>query len=441
MRFRSALLAGAAIALALVACTDDRGPEDSLPVADAERIRDLRFKEAPIVERITRDAYLRAQAAKGVGLSDARVAYLRGTWGRLGFFKPSFDVRSASGGQAALVGAYYDFKTNKITVFENPSPEILLHELVHALQDQNFDLDAYSSAATSTDEALARRAIVEGDATLSHVRYRLEREGRDPVRDLTFIDFNEAKLESDKLLLAAELPAFFAANPAFVYSFGTAFASRQVGLLEVLFPRYQSRAMDASFGEAAPRSTKEVLRAITKRPAEPIAEVGLARLPVALADRYDLDSVDRLGAWYTHILLRPAPGHLLEASLEWTGDQLVVLDARDLKIPRETRPPSGVVWTVSWIGAEQAARFRSELRAVLAALPAGDAAPAEVYVAHDGEMMWLEQRDANVVLVKGLPVEDMRVLAAAALGDRERRLGVARRVAIEKIIGLGEDRP
>jgi hypothetical protein len=42
----------------------------------------------------------------------------------------------------------------------------LLHELVHALQDQLFDLGAYIPKDASSDEALAARAVVEGSAFL-----------------------------------------------------------------------------------------------------------------------------------------------------------------------------------------------------------------------------------------------------------------------------------
>ncbi|MGY6499996.1 MAG: hypothetical protein ACXIVQ_03735 [Acidimicrobiales bacterium] len=46
----------------------------------------------------------------------------------------------------------------------------LVHELVHALQDQHFDLGRIGSME-SVDEAAAFRAVVEGDATMVEYRY------------------------------------------------------------------------------------------------------------------------------------------------------------------------------------------------------------------------------------------------------------------------------
>jgi hypothetical protein len=99
--------------------------------------------------------------------------------------------------------------------------------------------------------------------------------------------------------------------------------------------------------------------------------------------------------------------------LGWTGDQLVVLGERDLRIPHEPRPPSGVAWTTGWNSQGSAKRFAEALLATLGAQHDSDGAP-EVFRASDGEMMWLQRQDSRVVLVKGPPTEDMRALAASA---------------------------
>ena len=50
---------------------------------------------------------------------------------------------------------------------------VLVHELVHALQDQSFDLAKYTDRGPLSDEGAARLAVVEGDATLTMFNYLL----------------------------------------------------------------------------------------------------------------------------------------------------------------------------------------------------------------------------------------------------------------------------
>ena len=71
---------------------------------------------------------------------------------------------------ASQVGGYYDPEV-KHFVMAGWMPGALqttvaIHELTHALQDQHFDLEAFTDVRKySTDELLARSALVEGDAT------------------------------------------------------------------------------------------------------------------------------------------------------------------------------------------------------------------------------------------------------------------------------------
>ena len=132
------------------------------------------------------------------------MAYYHAVWGRLGFFPASFDVRGVSAGQAAMVGAFYDPAEKTVTVFGEPQRETLVHEFVHALEDQTFDLQKYDRGATSSDEALARRAVVEGHATLCTMRFR-NRE----LNSFGFLGMSEAQRESEAVLANTPLPPIF----------------------------------------------------------------------------------------------------------------------------------------------------------------------------------------------------------------------------------------
>ena len=84
-------------------------------------------------------------------------------------------VDAAEGLYGGNVAGYYDPETDEI-VLVSDSPEtpevneaILGHELVHALQDQHFDLGRYDRETIDRDNAV--NGLVEGDATLVETEY------------------------------------------------------------------------------------------------------------------------------------------------------------------------------------------------------------------------------------------------------------------------------
>jgi hypothetical protein len=89
---------------------------------------------------------------------------------RLGFAPADFRLRETTlallNEQAA---AFYDFSARKLYIIDATSsdmgPELLIHELGHALQDQHFGLRKFLKAAGEDDDgALARMAVMEGQA-------------------------------------------------------------------------------------------------------------------------------------------------------------------------------------------------------------------------------------------------------------------------------------
>src|SRR3984885_12521993 len=109
---------------------------------------------------------------------------------KLGFLPREFNLREflvKSTGQQ--VAAYYDDETKTISMLNWVPPDrqepILAHELTHALQDQNYDLAKWMKAGTKAgdggatdDNAMARKAVVEGQAMVVYVDYMLKPVGR-----------------------------------------------------------------------------------------------------------------------------------------------------------------------------------------------------------------------------------------------------------------------
>ena len=110
---------------------------------------------------------------------------------KLGFLPRDFNLKEflvKSTGQE--IAAYYDDETKMISMLNWVPPDrqepILAHELTHALQDQNYDLAKWMKAGSKDgerasaidDSAIARKAVVEGQAMVVYVDYLLKPVGR-----------------------------------------------------------------------------------------------------------------------------------------------------------------------------------------------------------------------------------------------------------------------
>ncbi len=170
-------------------------PPAAKPRSDAERaeaarllaietelaaLRGRPFLKPVPYERQTREtfrAYVRAELARELG--PAKAADHGRALVALGLAPEGFDLRaSIEEALVTQVAAYYDTKTRAFHVLETTRPKddakwdaiIVAHELTHALQDQHFDLEAYHGEKAKVldlddDEDLARRFVVEGEAT------------------------------------------------------------------------------------------------------------------------------------------------------------------------------------------------------------------------------------------------------------------------------------
>src|SRR5665213_2614982 len=122
-------------------------------------------------QSITRDqinAYIKDQIKHSVRPKDIYAEELR--LKKLGFVPADFDLRQTTidllTEQAA---AFYDFHQKKLFISEwaasSMRDEALVHELAHALADQNFNIEKYLNRdPNDAEESLARQTVVEGQA-------------------------------------------------------------------------------------------------------------------------------------------------------------------------------------------------------------------------------------------------------------------------------------
>ena len=169
-----------ALVCAFAAASAQTGPEDrrqifreietSLQVL--QDITGLQARKRINYDLITRDKvnqFLKDRVKEAVKPEELRAEEL--TLKKLGFVPPDFDLaKSTIDLLTEQAAAFYDYHRKKLFLTDwAPSAmqqSALVHELAHALADQNFRLERFiKESGRSDDSSLARMAVMEGQAS------------------------------------------------------------------------------------------------------------------------------------------------------------------------------------------------------------------------------------------------------------------------------------
>ncbi len=118
--------------------------------------------------------------------------------------------------------AFYDFHRKKLFISDwatvNMRDAALIHELAHALADQNFPIQKYlSKGADNSDASMAREAVVEGQASWLMLEVTARRSGRtlaDPETARELIA-HRAPTRPTVLIPSSAKPPFICGDTAF----------------------------------------------------------------------------------------------------------------------------------------------------------------------------------------------------------------------------------
>ena len=146
--------------------------EISTSMQTLQDITGLRAKKRINYDLITRDKvnqFLKDRVKEAVKPEELRAEEL--TLKKLGFVPADFNLeKSTVDLLTEQAAAFYDYHKKKLFLTDwAPSAmqqSALVHELAHALADQNFNLERFiTHAGKSDDSGLARMAVMEGQAT------------------------------------------------------------------------------------------------------------------------------------------------------------------------------------------------------------------------------------------------------------------------------------
>jgi len=337
------------VVLGLAAC----GGDDGVGGPYADKVRDaipkieaatgLKFKEPPRLEAQPRDsvrAFLERRFNEATPASE--LSGQERVYKRLGLVPAGMDLRKFMLDLLTeQVAGYYDPTAKTLYVVEGGDDAItgitISHELVHALQDQYFNLDSLQDARADNDRLTAGQAVIEGQATLEQIRsmlgggntFSMLPGGWDQVRQLI-------RESQGSMPIFASAPTVIQETLLFPYLTGAEFMKR-----------YKEELPDTPPFGRMPTSTEQLVhpdRYFVTR--DDPTTVGL---PAPSAGKVVYEN--NLGEFETRILLfeyLKDQGSAVRGAAGWDGDRYQLV---------ETARGDGVVWATVWDTSIDAAEF------------------------------------------------------------------------------------
>jgi len=423
------------LAVALVAAFGCGGEDDYI-VERAQEVRELELLADVEVVSMSREEFAAQAAQQAAQITDAELTEYAETYGRLGFFDIDLDLRPIIAGSSSdFVGATY--WEGQITLVGVTPDDTILHEWVHALQDQHFVLTELDDYETS-DGFLARRATVEGDAVLAQWRFIMEDEYDLGLRQVNWMEsLPYLRQRSDDYVVDSPYPSVFADYVSFVYSYGLEFVAHDLtgvrldDLAALRAGPYDYDDYDRLFTTEPANTTQEVLALGDPDP----VRVGSA-LIVPAADRYDLVDMDRLGQWYCHLLFFNAsrdPVASRALARPWDGD--IAVFVKQVETSRH-----GFVWLSAWDDPDAAQAVADTMWTIYGRAIDATFEPERFAVADDGEPVWIEAQGDRLVVIKNIARDDLAEFAstAFALQPTQKRLVRTRPSLAELLHSLHE---
>ena len=227
------------------------------------------------------------------------------------------------------VAGFYEPKTQEFYLAAwvpiSEQRTVMAHELMHALQDQHFNLRRFEDwPKGDSDAELAVHALIEGEATIMMYQYALDREG--VKLDVTLLGSLTERMLADsspddasRYPVLAGAPAVLRDGLQFPYIYGAGFVQ------EVLKSGSWS-AVDKSYSRL-PASTEQIMhpeRFITRD--DPV-KIDMPDLAGALGREWKKADADVNGEFGYQIALREFIGKAaVKAAAGWGGDRYLLYE-------------------------------------------------------------------------------------------------------------------
>lgn len=363
-----------ALVLLLAACAPQDAPNDTTLVeSDDPELRELarellpdlsdrsglELREPVRIARRTRAELVEYLEAKlDEDMPPERQEHVTRSYALLGLVPEDLDLREILVSvYTEQVSGFYDPDSTALFVLEDQPSEnlrtVLIHELVHAVQDQAVNLDSLTAFERGNDRQVAAQAAIEGHATVVMLEYLME-QARGSSVDLSEIPDFTSQVRPALQSLRGQFPALSGAPRVIQESLLFPYLEG-AGFVQALWRRGQGRP--APFGEHLPESTEQVLDP-TRLLEAPLDDPTPIELAVeGAAPVYE----NGLGEMETRILSEELAGGLPTAgALGWDGDRFALFEDSD--------GTWSLAWVAVWDDEEARNAFVEALRPALSSL-------------------------------------------------------------------------
>jgi len=222
-------------------------------MADLAEVTGFQIKAPLAFQSITRDQvkiFLADKMKSGVKPEEIRAEEL--TLKMFGFVPQDFDLKKSTLELLTeQTAAFYDFHEKKLFITDwaasKMEDEALIHELAHALADQNFHLEKYTrKVEDDSEKSLARQAVVEGQAQWL-TRAVLLKRGMTPQTE----EGGKPPEKNEDSPVFDKAPLYFQATLMFPYDAGEAFQ-------QAVFEKYGKEGFTRVF-QHPPVSAQQIL--------------------------------------------------------------------------------------------------------------------------------------------------------------------------------------
>lgn len=259
---------------------------------------------------------------------------------------------------AEQAAGFYDPKTKTMYIASWVAPNqqqmVLAHELTHALQDQNFDLQKYVQAVKDDDDASAARlAVVEGYATAAMIQELI---GSIPLAKMPSLQpFMAMSIHQDaaEFPVFAKAPFFFRFQSLFPYSQGLDFVQKDLA-------RSDWEGLRGLFTKP-PQTTKQIFDPSVYFHHDPITKIDLPDPPVpSQTVKFRKVNENVLGELGYYCLLGQLISEDEAKSLApaWAADRYAVYEA-----PQGN--PLALIARTVWTTDQKAVQFFKDYQAIL----------------------------------------------------------------------------
>jgi hypothetical protein len=365
------------VAELLPGLADRAGMELSRPVRAERRSREE--LEAYLVYKLDQD------------LPPEEAAHLTRSYGLLGLVDEELDLRDLLlSVYTEQVAGFYDPDSTALFVMDDMDVELLetvmVHELVHAVQDQETSLDSLTADERGNDRQAAAQAAIEGHATLIMLEYMAEELRGEPVDLSTLPELSEAigpAMEGmkDQYPALAGAPRIIQEAVLFPYLEGASFVA-------ALWEAREGRP--PPFHALLPQSTEQVMNPTLAwgesldRPTE---------LAVRVPESYTVLYQNTLGQLELGIFLEEHLGpEGREAARGWDGDRYLLLSTPGGE--------DGLVWAAVWDGREERDRFLTAVRDGVTGIPRSWSVEGRGFFGRPGVLLRVGVPDDLAVLVE-----------------------------------------